>query len=246
MAWEWLGEAKDMIINPRSGVRKGPDDYLDRVEYKRPNEADLYAPNEMYYGGEKMPVGAEADLVEHWGGSRKLAKDLGKIPAALGGVWQEYIGTARKEKSPGGFSLDDLMANWAGLMGFSKEQAERANIFQHTEEGSTGAGQGLWKENLKKLSKLHEGDFPFIKGLIKQGETDKQSGSTFRQGEQRQDNQRAPTRATQTKVDPLRSSRKAAGIAQREAKKEFGAGSKEHLKAIGVTQEAGRKLKGRK
>ena len=70
-----------------------------------------------------------------------------------------------------------------------------------------------------------------------------QSGSTFRQGDQRQDNQRAPTRTTQTKVDPLRSSRQAAGRAQRKAKKEFGAGSAEHLKAIGVTEAAGKKLK---
>ena len=84
-------------------------------------------------------------------------------------------------------------------------------------------------------------------GLISQGTADKQSGSTFRT-DQDQADQEAPERktVTQTKVSPLRASRQAAGRAQREAKKEFGAGSKEHLKAIEVTQEAGRKLEGRK
>jgi len=83
-------------------------------------------------------------------------------------------------------------------------------------------------------------------GLISQGTTDKQSGSTFRQGDQRQDNQRAPTRTTQTKVDPLRSSRQAAGRAQRKAKKEFGVGSKEHQTAVRATKQAAGRLRGRK
>jgi len=87
--------------------------------------------------------------------------------------------------------------------------------------------------------------FPGLpRGMIAQGTTDKQSGSTFRTDTDQTD-QETPVRKTvnQTTVSPLRSSRQAAGRAQRKAKKEFGAGSAEHLKAIGVTEAAGKKLK---
>jgi hypothetical protein len=99
-----------------------------------------------------------------------------------------------------------------------------------------------WKQSM--IDPTHSGLAKGSKGgLISQG-TDKQSGSTFRTDTDQTD-QETPVRKTvnQTTVSPLRASRQAAGRAQRKAKKEFGAGSAEHLKAIGVTEAAGKKLK---
>jgi len=82
---------------------------------------------------------------------------------------------------------------------------------------------------------------------------DKQVGSTFRT-DQDQDDQKAPERkdaytldaVKQTTVSPLRTSRRAAGRAQRQAKTEFGVKSPEYRKAVGVTRAATKALRGRK
>ena len=228
MAWEFLqnNPTGKGVLSIIEGI-KAPLATIERIRNEAPTAA-----RELMKGHPEMAP----DLTEHYWGSQQLAKEWGRYPAAAAGVFHEAMNVFG---SPGGFSLDDLGANWAGYNRLSPEQFRQSGLAQHT-EGSDyrGLGQGTIKDTLSKRSKAQ--------GLISQGDNDEQSGSTFRQGDQRQDNQRAPTRTTQTKVDPLRSSRKAAGIAQREAKKEFGAGSKEHLKAIEVTQEAGRKLKGRK
>ena len=131
-------------------------------------EGEGLLPSTIYVGEEgyrrPLPSGSTTDLAAHYDISRQLADRFGKIPAASMGLYQEIQN--KISDSPGQFSLDDLLANYAGYMGITPEQAAEAGVFEHTEEDVTGAGQGLWKENWKKLMNLHKGSFPFVRGII--------------------------------------------------------------------------------
>ena len=131
-------------------------------------------PSVAYIGGAALPPGSERDLASHYYVSQQLADRFGKFPAAVGGVFQEFLnrgagGTVGS--GVGGFSLDDLSANYAGIIGATPEQTARAGLFEHTEplESWEGRGQGTISGNWDKIRALHEGSFPLvrkIKGLF--------------------------------------------------------------------------------
>ena len=121
-------------------------------------------PSTVYVGETALPVGSERDLASHYYVSQQLADRFGTLPAALGGVTQEFLN--RAGGSPGGFSLDDLAANYAGLAGATPEQAARAGFYEHTEPGITGLGQGTISGNWDKIRALHEGSFPLVRQAV--------------------------------------------------------------------------------
>ena len=122
-------------------------------------------------GGTEIPYGSSGniahDLVEHYYNSQQLTQDYGRPTSAfLGGLHE-----VRNAFDPGstGFSSDDLLANYAGYMGFSPQEAAQANVWDHTQqEGSGLRGQGSWTENWQKLRNLGlpESSFPFIRNTF--------------------------------------------------------------------------------
>jgi len=127
-------------------------------------------------GEVELPSGSERDLASHYYMSKQLADRFGKIPAALGGVAQEFLNRGAVESGGGGWSWDDLAANYAGYMGATPEQTARAGLFEHTEppESWEGRGQGTISGNWDKIRALHAGSFPLVrklKGLFTDGQT---------------------------------------------------------------------------
>ena len=88
-------------------------------------EGEGLLPSTIYVGEEgyrrPLPSGSTTDLAAHYDISRQLADRFGKIPAASMGLYQEIQN--KISGSPGQFSLDDLLANYAGYMGITPEQA---------------------------------------------------------------------------------------------------------------------------
>jgi len=131
-------------------------------------------PSVAYIGETALPSGSERDLASHYYASQQLTDRFGGLPAALGGVAQEFLNRGaggNVGSGVGGFSLDDLAANYAGIIGATPEQAARAGLFEHTEplESWEGLGQGTISGNWDKIRALHEGSFPLvqkIKGLF--------------------------------------------------------------------------------
>ena len=122
-------------------------------------------------GGVSVPFGPSGnidhDLVEHYYNSQRFAEDVGRVPSALGGLSHEVFNAF--DPSSTGFSPDDLLANYAGYMGFSPEEAAQGGVWDHTQqEGSGFRGQGSWTENWNKLLNLGlpEGSFPFIRNTF--------------------------------------------------------------------------------
>jgi len=205
MKWDWLGEAGGRIKALVTGaaystrvedVGRDTEQMKDRFKEGWTVEQvlgyDSPPPNSRFkgaagkvleIGGTKVPFGPsgklDQDLVEHWYNSQQIQKDLGIVPAAAGGVLHEIFNIFQPEST--GFSSDDLLANFAGFMGYDAEQAAQAGVFDHTRDTGKGfRGQGSWKENWEKLKNLGlpEGSFPTvssgidkIKGLISQGTT---------------------------------------------------------------------------
>ena len=128
-------------------------------------------PSVAYIGETALPPGSERDLASHYYVSQQLTDRFGKFPAAVGGAFQELLnrgagGTVGS--GVGGLSLDDLAANYAGIIGATPEQAARAGFFEHTEplESWEGLGQGTISGNWDKIRALHSGSFPFIRNTF--------------------------------------------------------------------------------
>jgi len=126
-------------------------------------------PANIYVGNTALPAGSARDLASHYYLSQQIANKTNPVVSALaGGLWEGLNVLPRLwgNESAGGLSTDDLLANFAGYMGYSPEQAWKAGVFGHTEAPFEygGVGQGLWRENLSKLKNLGlpEGSFPLV------------------------------------------------------------------------------------
>jgi len=134
-----------------------------RLENTVGNPANIYA------GNTALPTGSARDLASHYYLSQQIANKTNPFVSALaGGLWEGLNALPRLwgNESAGGLSTDDLLANLAGYMGYSPEEAWKAGVFGHTEAPFEygGVGQGLWRENLSKLKNLGfpEGSFPLV------------------------------------------------------------------------------------
>ena len=105
---------------------------------------------------------AKQDLVQHYVMSQMLRKATGPVSSLGIGLFKEaldgvgaLIGTGPTKGREAGFSVDDLGANWAGVMYMSPDKAYQKGLFKHTEtkKNITGLGQGKPVEVLKKIIK---------------------------------------------------------------------------------------------
>ena len=141
------------------------------------------------YDASLYPSDLSQDLAEHYSVSQQMAENLGgagswgAVPSALAGVAHEalnFIPSLWGAGSPGGFSLDDLAANYGGYIGATPEQAGEAGLFEHAEPTDyAGLGQGTFGATWDKIRALHgimgqEGSESFVmpeSGLDAQGRT---------------------------------------------------------------------------
>ena len=100
----------------------------------------------------------DSDMVRHYVVSQEVQDKWGPILGRMGTYGKEALdllgtktglGNAR-----GGFSLDDLLANEAGMQGRTPQEAYDAGVFHHTEPGVTGFGQGRWDVIMDKAADL--------------------------------------------------------------------------------------------
>ena len=103
---------------------------------------------------------AKQDLVQHYVMSQVLRKYTGPINSLGIGLFKEaidgvgaLIGSGPTKGREAGFSVDDLGANWAGVMYMSPDKAYKKGLFKHTETKNniTGLGQGKPVEVVKKI-----------------------------------------------------------------------------------------------
>lgn len=92
---------------------------------------------------------ADEDLLKHYLVSKYMKIIGGPVLSGSVGLFKEVL-DGIGGKSVAGFSLDDLGADWAGIT-MSPPEAYERGLFKHTEDESTGMGQGLWRDVLSKV-----------------------------------------------------------------------------------------------
>jgi len=92
---------------------------------------------------------ADEDLLKHYLASQYIKRIGGPVLSGAVGLFKEVM-DGIGGKSVAGFSTDDLGADWAGIT-MSPQEAYGRGLFTHTEKGTTGMGQGLWKDVLGKV-----------------------------------------------------------------------------------------------
>jgi len=103
---------------------------------------------------------AKKDLVQHYVASGLMSKTVGPIFSMGVGLFKEALDGLSKKIGGGtkgrtaGFSVDDLGADFAGVVRMDVDTAYKKGMFTHTEtaENMIG-GQGVPKEVFKKIIK---------------------------------------------------------------------------------------------
>jgi len=234
MAWEWM---KESLSDVRDIIETAVYETIERVPAAAMglNLEEARAANQEWWDKAEGPAtrGEIGTPEYHRRGAEILSEKMRE-----GDSWHFKVPYGEHLLPLMGFAYQGLDEGIKGLMGNEVYTQGQTGILGRLKGAGRGIKQGVTNDAVYNLE-----------GMVRAGHfaQDKEPGSTFRQGDQRYDVRKmAPATTTQTKVDPLRSSRKAAGEAQRKAKIEFGVGSTEHKTAIQATQQAAGRLRGRK
>ena len=131
-----------------------------KVYGKLANDDAIKARDEL----RKLGRNPQLDLLQHYYGSKNLANIFGGVGAFGAGLGKEVLNYFNQ---PSGFSIDDMGANWAGIMNMTLDEADKRNLFNHTEskENIKGFGQGDMEKVSKKLG-LNIFDYDEFRKLI--------------------------------------------------------------------------------
>ena len=120
---------------------------LKKKAYKKlANDDAIKARDEL----RKLGKDPQLDLLQHYYGSKNLANIFGGVGAFGIGLGKEMLNYFNQ---PSGFSVDDMGANWAGITDMTLDEADKRNLFNHTESKKNikGFGQGNMRQVSEKL-----------------------------------------------------------------------------------------------